>query len=145
MAAISKLKLLATRKAAEGTSAIAPGAAPAADDDLPIPSDINAVFLGGLFVLAVLVLCYVAAEIVLPIVLAFVLSLVLQPAMRALGTDTSAARDRGHAHYPGPVWHSWRVGGSAVGAGGKLGAGVARRHSQIAGTAELSQSADCGD
>jgi predicted PurR-regulated permease PerM len=84
MAAISKLKLLATRKAAEGTSAIAPAAAPAADDDLPIPSDIKAVFLGGLFVLAMLALCYVAAEIVLPIVLAFVLSLVLQPAMRAL-------------------------------------------------------------
>jgi hypothetical protein len=84
MAAISKLKLLATRKAAEGTSAIAPAAAPAADDDLPIPSDINAVFLGGLFGLAVLALCYVAAEIVLPIVLAFVLSLVLEPAMRAL-------------------------------------------------------------
>jgi predicted PurR-regulated permease PerM len=33
---------------------------------------------------SVLALCYVAAEIVLPIVLAFVLSLVLQPAMRAL-------------------------------------------------------------
>jgi predicted PurR-regulated permease PerM len=31
-----------------------------------------------------LALCYVAAEIVLPIVLAFMLSLVLQPAMRAL-------------------------------------------------------------
>jgi predicted PurR-regulated permease PerM len=40
------------------------------------------VFLGGLFALAVLAGCYVAAEIALPIVLAFVLSLVLQPAMR---------------------------------------------------------------
>jgi predicted PurR-regulated permease PerM len=58
--------------------------APVDENDLRIPSDINAVFLGGLFVLAVLALCYVAAEIVLPIVLAFVLSLVLQPAMRAL-------------------------------------------------------------
>jgi predicted PurR-regulated permease PerM len=84
MAAISKLRLLATRKAADATSAIAPATASAADDDLPIPSDINAVFMGGLFVLAVLALCYVAAEIVLPIVLAFVLSLVLQPAMGAL-------------------------------------------------------------
>ena len=51
---------------------------------MPIPSDIKAVFLGGLFLLAVLAGCYVAAEIVLPIVLAFVLKLVLQPAMRAL-------------------------------------------------------------
>jgi predicted PurR-regulated permease PerM len=58
--------------------------AAAGDDDLPIPSDVKAVFLGGLFVLAVLAGCYIAAEIVLPIVLAFVLSLVLQPAMRQL-------------------------------------------------------------
>jgi predicted PurR-regulated permease PerM len=42
------------------------------------------VFLGGLFVLAMLAACYVAAEIILPIVLAFVLSLVLTPAMRVL-------------------------------------------------------------
>jgi predicted PurR-regulated permease PerM len=63
--------------------AAAPAATAAADeDDLPIPSDIKAVFLGGLLVLAMLAACYVAAEIVLPIVLAFVLSLVLQPAMR---------------------------------------------------------------
>jgi predicted PurR-regulated permease PerM len=83
MAAISKLGLLATRKSADGTSAIAPAAASGADDDLPIPSDINAEFVGGLLLLAMLA-CYAAAEIVLPIVLAFVLSLVLQPAMRAL-------------------------------------------------------------
>jgi predicted PurR-regulated permease PerM len=65
--------------------AAAPAATAAADeDDLPLPSDIKAVFLGGLFVLAMLAACYVAAEIVLPIVLAFVLSLALQPAMRVL-------------------------------------------------------------
>ena len=40
--------------------------------------------LWGASLFSVLALCYVAAEIVLPIVLAFVLSLVLQPAMRAL-------------------------------------------------------------
>jgi hypothetical protein len=50
MAAIAKLKLLASRKAADHPLAAAPGAAAAADeDDLPIPSDVNAVFLGGLF------------------------------------------------------------------------------------------------
>jgi predicted PurR-regulated permease PerM len=54
------------------------------EDDLPIPSDMNTVFLGGLFILAMLAACYVAAEIILPIVLAFVLSLVLTPAMRVL-------------------------------------------------------------
>jgi predicted PurR-regulated permease PerM len=82
MPAIAKLKLLASRKAADRPLA----AAPAADeDDMPIPSDIKTVFLGGLFLLAMLAMlaaCYVASEIVLPIVLAFVLSLVLQPAMR---------------------------------------------------------------
>ena len=85
MAAIAKLKLLASRKAADRPLAAAPPAAAAADEeDLPLPSDINTVLLGGLFLLAMLAACYVASEIVLPIVLAFVLSLVLQPAMRVL-------------------------------------------------------------
>jgi predicted PurR-regulated permease PerM len=84
MAVIDQLKLLASRKAPDRPSAAAPTAAAADEDDLPIPSDINTVFLGGLFLLAMLAACYVASEIVLPIVLAFVLSLVLQPAMRVL-------------------------------------------------------------
>src|ERR1700749_182155 len=85
MPAIAKLKSLASRKAADPPLAAAPPASAAADeDDLPIPSDIKTVLLGGLFLLGMLAACYVAAEIVLPIVLAFVLSLVLQPAMRAL-------------------------------------------------------------
>jgi predicted PurR-regulated permease PerM len=84
MAAIAKLKLLSSRRAADVPTAAAPTAADADEDDLPIPSDIKAVFLGGLFLLAMLGACYVASDIVLPIVLAFVLSLVLQPAMRAL-------------------------------------------------------------
>ena len=83
MPAIAKLKLLASRKAADRPLATAPPASAAPDeDDMPIPSDIKTVFLGGLFLLAMLAACYVASEIVLPIVLAFVLSLVLQPAMR---------------------------------------------------------------
>ena len=78
-------RLLADCKSADGSAAVAPLDGEVADEDeLPIPTDINAVFLGGLFVLAVLAGCYVAAEIVLPVVLAFVLKLVLQPAMRAL-------------------------------------------------------------
>src|SRR6476661_8392949 len=85
MPAIAKLKLLASRKAADRPLADVPSVAAAAEeDDLPIPSDIKTVFLGGLFLLGMLAACYVAAEIVLPIVLAFVLSLVLHPAVRAL-------------------------------------------------------------
>jgi predicted PurR-regulated permease PerM len=50
---------------------------------LPIP-EAQSVFLGGLFILALLAACYAAAEIILPIVLALVLKLVLQPVMRVL-------------------------------------------------------------
>jgi len=83
MTGIVKLKLLSSRRATDVPTVAAPTAAPADEDDLPIPSDIKAVFLGGLFLLALLGGCYVASEIFLPIVLAFALSLVLQPAMRA--------------------------------------------------------------
>ena len=85
MTAIDKLRLLASRKPPDRSSAAVPiDVAPVDEDGLPVPSDIKAVLLGGLFLLAMLAACYVAAEIVLPIVLAVVLSLVLQPAMRLL-------------------------------------------------------------
>jgi predicted PurR-regulated permease PerM len=84
MAVVPSLRLLAGRKAAEDPPFVASDIAAPDEDDLAIPADANTVFLGGLFALAVLAGCYVAAEIALPIVLAFVLSLVLQPAMRQL-------------------------------------------------------------
>jgi predicted PurR-regulated permease PerM len=84
MAAITKLKLRSSRRDADVPTVAAPTVAAADEDDLPIPSDIKTVFLGGLFLLAMLGAFYVASDIVLPIVLAFVLSLVLQPAMRVL-------------------------------------------------------------
>src|SRR6266851_4206388 len=46
--------------------------------------ELNTIFLGGLLLLATLAAFYAAAEIVLPTVLAFVLSLVFQPVLRAL-------------------------------------------------------------
>jgi predicted PurR-regulated permease PerM len=55
---------------------------PAERAPMPLPEDVRTVFLGGLFVLAVLTVLYVAAELLLPIVLAFVLNLVLQPLVR---------------------------------------------------------------
>lgn len=54
----------------------------AAEDDLeamPLPSDPRTFFLGGLFLIAVLTVCFFASEVVLPIVLALVLKLLLQP------------------------------------------------------------------
>jgi len=50
--------------------------------DIPVPPDMKTVFQGGLFLLALLASCYVASEIILPVVIAFVLMLVLQPVMR---------------------------------------------------------------
>jgi predicted PurR-regulated permease PerM len=63
------------------TEVMAPAEVP---DDLPLPSDPKLIFLGGLFVLAVLTAAYVASEIVLPFVFAIVLKLLLQPAFRLL-------------------------------------------------------------
>ena len=48
------------------------------------PVELRTIFLGGLLVLALLAACYAAAEIVLPIVLAFVLNAVFRPVLRGL-------------------------------------------------------------
>ena len=53
-------------------------------EEMPLPSDPKVIFLGGLFVLAMLATAYVASEIVLPLVFAIVLKLLLQPALRIL-------------------------------------------------------------
>jgi len=58
----------------------------AADEtEMPLPSDAQTFFLGGLFALGVFAVLYVASAIILPVVLAFVLNLLLQPAVRLLG------------------------------------------------------------
>lgn len=56
-------------------------------DELPeafVPANPSTYFLAGLFLLAVLTVLYAAAEIVLPFVLAVILKLLLQPALRCL-------------------------------------------------------------
>ena len=55
------------------------------ETEMPLPSDPRTFFLGGLFGLAVLTALYVASSVILPVVLAFVLNLLLQPAVRLLG------------------------------------------------------------
>ncbi len=52
--------------------------------DMPLPSDPKTIFLGGLFALALLTTAYVASEIALPMVFAFILKLLLQPLFRLL-------------------------------------------------------------
>ena len=51
---------------------------------MPLPSDAKTIFLGGLFFLAAFVTFYFAREIILPIVLAVILKLVLNPVVRGL-------------------------------------------------------------
>jgi predicted PurR-regulated permease PerM len=48
------------------------------------PTDIRTVFQAGQFILMLLAACYFAGEIILPVILALVLNLVLQPVMRML-------------------------------------------------------------
>ena len=55
------------------------------ETEMPLPSDPRTFFLGGLFALGVLAALYVVSSVILPVVLAFVLTLVLQPAVRLLG------------------------------------------------------------
>lgn len=59
------------------------GEANESESEMPLPSP-QTFFLGGLFVLSVLAALYVASSIILPIMLAFVLKLLLQPAVRLL-------------------------------------------------------------
>lgn len=54
------------------------------EDEMPLPTDPKTIFLGGLFFFAWMAVLYVAAEIVLPIILAIVLKLLLQPFVRLL-------------------------------------------------------------
>ncbi len=68
-------------------------------DEMPLPTEPRTVFLGGLLVIAVLVVLYVAAEIILPVVLAIVLKLLLQPLVRLLE----------RVHIPRPVAAAFAV------------------------------------
>jgi predicted PurR-regulated permease PerM len=60
---------------------VQPAAVP---DGMPLPSDPKVVFLGGLFLFALLAIAYLASEIVLPLAFAIILNLLLQPALRML-------------------------------------------------------------
>jgi len=51
------------------------------DLEMPLPGP-QTFFLGGIFMLSAFVVMYLASSIILPIVLAFVLKLLLQPAVR---------------------------------------------------------------
>jgi predicted PurR-regulated permease PerM len=56
----------------------------AGEPEMPLPSDPQTFFLGGIFALCVLAALYEASSVILPVVLAFVLSLLLKPAVQVL-------------------------------------------------------------
>jgi predicted PurR-regulated permease PerM len=53
-------------------------------DEMPLPTDLRTILLLGIFVLLGFYTMYVAREILIPILFAFILNLLLQPAMGAL-------------------------------------------------------------
>ena len=55
-----------------------------ANAERPLPTDAKTIFLGGLFILAMLVACYFAQPIVVPVMMAFFLKMLLQPIVRLL-------------------------------------------------------------
>ena len=86
-------------------------------EEMPLPSDPKVIFLGGLFGLALLASVYVAAEIVLPLVLAVVISLLLQPAMRFFGAMARPADARCVAADPCGIRNNRRLGRGHSGPG----------------------------
>lgn len=54
------------------------------EEAMPLPADAKVIFLGGIFFILSLAALYIAAEIVWPLVFAFVLSLLLNPLLRFL-------------------------------------------------------------
>ena len=63
---------------------LAVAAEPEPEAKIRLPSNPQTVFLGGLFILAALAALYAASPIILPVLLAFILKLLLQPVTRFL-------------------------------------------------------------
>ncbi|HTW27402.1 MAG TPA: AI-2E family transporter [Acetobacteraceae bacterium] len=71
-------------KTGDGTALVADGRSSDERVEMPLPRHWNTIFLGGLFLLALLACLYVARDFVLPVVLAVMLKLLLQPVVRLL-------------------------------------------------------------
>jgi predicted PurR-regulated permease PerM len=69
---------------AEDETAPSEPAAEGLDDNLPLPHNAQSLLLTGIFTLLLFGTLYFTGELLLPIIFAFVLHLLLQPAMRAL-------------------------------------------------------------
>ena len=112
------------------------------DSEMPLPTDPKTVFLGGLFILACMAVLYVASEIVLPLILAIVLKLLLQPFVRLLE----------RIHIPRALGAIFSVllvlgafGGTIsmlAGPAARLGGEAAGRHPETAGRPQFPARAD---
>lgn len=69
-------------RAITGEGVSAPSQQSEGEPDMPLPQEPMSVFVGGLFILALLTCANLAQDVVLPVVLAIILKLLLQPAMR---------------------------------------------------------------
>jgi predicted PurR-regulated permease PerM len=84
--AMSKAVKDIARRAPSPPPPEAPGEPASANgEELPLPRDVQAFLLLGIFTLLLLYALYFAAHVLLPVMFAFLLQLLLQPAMRALG------------------------------------------------------------
>ena len=106
-------------------------------EEMPLPSDPKVIFLGGLFALALLAAVYVAAEIVLPLVLAVVLKLLLQPAMRLLERWHVPRMLAALLLILSSIRNNRRPGRGHSGPGQHLGGKASRGHSSASGAVEL--------
>src|SRR5258708_33097262 len=98
-----------------------PGSSAEEPREMPLPRDPNVIFLGGLFILAALVGAYLASEIVLPLVLAFILKLLLQPGVRTLEAAVCGAHACITAVDPIGIWNNRWVDRGNFGARERLG------------------------
>ena len=85
-----------------------PDPAENADEAMPLPADPRIIFLGGIFFILLLAALYLAAEILWPLVFAFILSLLLNPLLRFLD-KLHVPRVLGAYCLSSPCW-LWSLG-----------------------------------
>ena len=101
----------------------------AADNiEMPLPSNPQTFFLCGLLALAILAAVYVASSIILPVALAFVLQLILQPAVRLLERVRLPRAVRSTAGDPAGYWGTCGLCGSLVRTRREVGGEIAGGH-----------------
>ena len=114
------------------------------ETEMPLPANPQTFFQGGLFILAGLAALYVASAIILPVVLAFILMLLLQPAVRLLERVHLPRTLRGTFGDPARRWNARRSRGSLIPPRSDMGGEAAARHTASRGTSGRFETADPG-